>query len=72
MNTIDFGLIGSIFTVLVAVFFVGIVAWTFSKRNKDGFDEASRLVFDDEAAHQASAELASSQPVSSQRNGGHQ
>lgn len=69
MNTIDFGLIGSIFTVLVMVFFIGIVAWTFNKRNKAGFEEAAHLVFDDEAEHQASAERASSRKTSSQPMG---
>ncbi len=45
---IDYGTIGSIFTVLVFVFFIGIVAWAFSKKSKAGFDEAANLVFDDE------------------------
>lgn len=69
MINIDFGLVGSIFTVLVMVFFTGIVVWTFSKRNKAGFEEASRLVFDDEAAHQAPADMASSQQTASQQMG---
>lgn len=42
------GVIGSIFTVIVFVSFIGIVLWAFSKRNKDSFDEAANLVFADE------------------------
>jgi cytochrome c oxidase cbb3-type subunit 4 len=45
----DYGTIGSIFTVGVFVSFIGIVIWTFLGRNKAGFDEAANLVFDDEA-----------------------
>ena len=52
----DYGVIGSIFTVLVLVFFIGIVAWAFSKKSKAGFDEAANLVFDDEPSHNAATE----------------
>lgn len=45
----DYGLIGSVFTVVVFVSFVGIVLWAFSSRRKAGFDEAANLVFDDES-----------------------
>jgi cytochrome c oxidase cbb3-type subunit 4 len=44
----DQGLIGSIFTVIVFISFVGIVLWAFSSRNKKSFDEAANLVFADE------------------------
>lgn len=44
----DYGTSGSIFTVLVFVFFIGIVLWAYSKKAKPGFDEAANLVFDDE------------------------
>ena len=44
----DQGLIGSIFTVIVFVSFVGIVLWAFSSRNKKRFDEAANLVSADE------------------------
>ncbi|GLR70048.1 cbb3-type cytochrome oxidase subunit 3 [Agaribacter marinus] len=44
----DQGIIGSIFTVIVFVSFVGVVIWAFSSRNKDRFDEAANLVFDDD------------------------
>lgn len=42
------GLIGSIFTVAVFVFFIGIVWWAYNKKSKAGFDQAANLVFDDE------------------------
>ena len=44
----DYAITGSIYTVLVFVFFIGIVIWAFSKKSKAGFDEAANLVFDDE------------------------
>jgi cytochrome c oxidase cbb3-type subunit 4 len=48
----DQGIIGSIFTVIVFVAFIGVVYWAFNKRNKDRFDEAANLVFDDEEKQQ--------------------
>lgn len=45
----DQGLVGSIFTVVVFISFVGIVWWAFSSRNKQRFDEAANLPFADEA-----------------------
>jgi cytochrome c oxidase cbb3-type subunit 4 len=48
----DYGLAGSIFTIVVFVSFIGIVWWAFSKRAKERFDEAQNLVFDDEPAQQ--------------------
>ncbi|MBT0586320.1 cbb3-type cytochrome oxidase subunit 3 [Alteromonas oceanisediminis] len=44
----DQGVIGSIFTVIVFVSFIGIVIWAFSSRNKKKFDEAANLPFADE------------------------
>ncbi len=44
----DQGVIGSIFTVIVFVSFIGVVIWAFSSRNKKNFDEAANLVFADE------------------------
>jgi cytochrome c oxidase cbb3-type subunit 4 len=44
----DQGTIGTIFTVVVFVVFVGVCLWAFSSRNKKSFDEAANLVFDDE------------------------
>ncbi|WP_100657307.1 cbb3-type cytochrome oxidase subunit 3 [Alteromonas flava] len=47
----DQGVIGSIFTVIVFVSFIGVVLWAFSSRNKKKFDEAANLVFADEENH---------------------
>lgn len=44
----DQGIVGSIFTVIVFVCFIGIVWWAFSSRNKKRFDEAANLPFADE------------------------
>jgi cytochrome c oxidase cbb3-type subunit 4 len=44
----DQAIIGSIFTVIVFIAFIGVLYWAFSSRNKDRFEEASNLVFDDE------------------------
>lgn len=44
----DYGTFGSIFTVLVMVFFLIVVWWVFKTRSKEDFDEAANLVFDDE------------------------
>ncbi|MDP1686593.1 cbb3-type cytochrome c oxidase subunit 3 [Hydrogenophaga sp.] len=38
----------SIVTVISMLTFLGIVAWAWSKRNKDRFDEAAQLPFQDE------------------------
>lgn len=38
----------SIWTVLVFVVFIGIVLWAYSGRRKNDFDEAARLVLDDD------------------------
>ena len=39
---------GSIYTVIVFVSFIGIVLWAYSKKSKANFDEAEKLIFDDE------------------------
>jgi len=44
----DYGVAGSIFTVVVFVSFIGIVLWAMSSKTKKRFDEAENLVFDDE------------------------
>jgi cytochrome c oxidase cbb3-type subunit 4 len=44
----DYATSGSIYTVLVFVSFIGIVLWAYSKKSKANFDEAERLIFDDE------------------------
>ena len=36
----------AIATVICFAIFIGIVAWTFSRRNRDDFEEASKLHFD--------------------------
>ena len=38
----------SIVTVISLLTFLGIVAWAWSRRNKDRFEEAARLPFQDE------------------------
>jgi len=51
----DQSTVGSIFTVVVFVSFVGVIIWAFSSRNKKSFDEAANLPFadKDEAKHQS-------------------
>ena len=41
--------IRSAVTVVSFVAFLSIVVWAWSRRNKDDFEEAGRLPFDDEA-----------------------
>jgi cytochrome c oxidase cbb3-type subunit 4 len=38
----------SIWTVLLVIIFIGIVAWAFSAKRKHDFDAAARLPLDDE------------------------
>jgi len=49
----DQGVVGSIFTVIVFVSFIGAVIWAFSSRNKKSFDEAANLPFADEEQDQS-------------------
>ncbi|MEK7991909.1 MAG: cbb3-type cytochrome c oxidase subunit 3 [Thiotrichaceae bacterium] len=46
MNLLVF--LQSAWTVVVMVLFLGIVIWAYSGRNKKDFDEASRLILDEE------------------------
>ena len=46
----SFTFIQSIWTIVVMITFLGIVAWAFSGKRKSAFDEAARLPFDDEAS----------------------
>ena len=46
----SFTFIQSIWTIVVMVTFLGIVAWAFSKKRKSAFDEAARLPFEDETS----------------------
>lgn len=41
-------IIGSIFTVIVFIAFIGVLYWAFSSRNKVRFEEDANLVFADE------------------------
>ena len=41
-------LVHSIWTVIVFIVFIGIVFWAYSGRRKKDFDEAARLVLDDD------------------------
>lgn len=44
----DYAASGALYTVIVFVSFIGIVLWAFSKKSKANFDEAEKLIFDDE------------------------
>lgn len=44
----SFTFIQSLWTIVVMVTFLGIVAWAFSGKRKSAFDEAARLPFEDE------------------------
>lgn len=43
------GLVGSIVTVVLFLLFIGIVWWAYHKGNRQRFDEAARLPFEEEA-----------------------
>jgi len=43
----SFTLLQSIWTVVIMVTFLGIVAWAWSGKRKSSFDEAARLPFDE-------------------------
>ena len=44
----DFGLMQTIWTIIVIVIFVSIFIWAWSSRNKKSFDEASRIPMNDD------------------------
>ncbi|QRR32789.1 cbb3-type cytochrome c oxidase subunit 3 [Hydrogenophaga sp. YM1] len=44
----DINALRSIVTVISLLVFLGIVAWAWSRRNRERFDEAARLPFQDE------------------------
>ncbi|OFA33247.1 cytochrome-c oxidase [Glaciecola punicea] len=44
----DQGIIGSIYTVIVFVAFIGAIWWAFNSRNKDKFDDAANIIFEEE------------------------
>ncbi len=43
-----FTLFQSIWSIVVMITFLGIVAWAYSAKRKKSFDEAARLPFEDE------------------------
>jgi cytochrome c oxidase cbb3-type subunit 4 len=45
---IDMAMFHSVWTVMLFLSFIGIVAWAWSSRRKQGFDEAARLPFRDD------------------------
>jgi len=47
----NFGLIHSVWTVLLFVLFIGIIVWAWSAKRKPQFDEAARLPLEDEDSH---------------------
>lgn len=46
----DFGLIGSAVTVIFFLLFVGIVWWAYHKDNRDKYEQAGRLPFEEDEA----------------------
>jgi len=44
----DLNTLRSLVTVTSLLVFLGIVAWAWSRRNRERFDEAARLPFQDE------------------------
>jgi len=44
----DINTLRSLVTVISLLVFLGIVAWAWSRRNRERFDEAARLPFQDE------------------------
>jgi cytochrome c oxidase cbb3-type subunit 4 len=44
----DAGLYGSIVTILFFVLFIGIVWWAYHRDNKQKYDEAANLPFEEE------------------------
>jgi len=44
----SFTFIQSVWTIVVMVTFLGIVAWAYSGKRKSAFDEAARLPLEDE------------------------
>jgi cytochrome c oxidase cbb3-type subunit 4 len=45
---VDLGTIHTIWTVLLLLIFIGIVAWAWNSRQKARFDRAARSVLDEE------------------------
>ena len=51
----DSGMISGIVTVIFIVVFIGIVWWAYSKGNKQRFDDAAQLPFEEEDDIQGTA-----------------
>ncbi|GAA4886748.1 cbb3-type cytochrome oxidase subunit 3 [Ferrimonas pelagia] len=51
----DYGFFHGIYTSVLMICMIGIIAWAYSKRRKASFDEAANLVFADEEAVQDTA-----------------
>lgn len=52
----DSGIVSGIVTVVFIVVFIGIVWWAYSKDNRQRFEEAGHLPFDEERANRAPAQ----------------
>jgi len=46
----NFGLIHSVWTVLLFVLFIGIIVWAWSAKRKKRFDKAARMPLEDDDA----------------------
>ena len=44
----NFGLIHTVWTILLMAIFIGIIAWAWSSKRKERFDKAARAPLDDE------------------------
>ena len=51
----NFAMIHAYWTVALVVIFVGIWIWAWSGKRKDAFDEAARLVLDDDGTDSTQA-----------------
>lgn len=56
----DINTVRGLATLIVLVAFVGICWWAYSPKRKKGFDEAAKLPFADEQAHDSTGEHADS------------
>lgn len=46
----SYGVLHSVWTVVLLLIFLGIVAWAWSSKRRKGFDEAARLAVDGDEA----------------------
>ena len=49
MNAMDYGMLGSVMTVVMLVVFLGIVVWAYSGKRRAAFEEAARVPLEDDA-----------------------